>query len=261
MSTKARPWASKVKPLLRQAHKSANKGRKYCVYTMDSVGGAHVKADLSHLTYTDYEHVYEPAEDTFLLMDALIKDKIFLRILKPVYCVEVGCGTGSVSAVLQKLLCSIGSPTPYFLLTDINPQAAKVAYTTCLQNNMPFFDVVRTNLFCGLEESLEDSVDVLIFNPPYVPTPAEEVGSTGISAAWAGGVDGRVVIDRFLSSVDRLLSRRGVLYLLLVEENKPEEIAALMASRGFSTKIVLRKQAKNESQLVMKLFRNRKLLE
>ena len=110
------------------------------MFIMDSAGGTHIKADLSHLTYTDYEHVYEPAEDTFLLMDALIKDKIFLGILKPVYCVEVGCGTGSVSTVLQKLLNSIGSPTPYFLLTDINPQAAKVAYPTCLQNKMPFFE-------------------------------------------------------------------------------------------------------------------------
>ena len=48
-------------------------------------------------------------------------------------------------------------------------------------------------------------VDVLIFNPPYVPTPKEEVGLRGIEAAWAGGIDGRQVIDEFLPLIQVLI--------------------------------------------------------
>ncbi len=50
-------------------------------------------------------------------------------------------------------------------------------------------------------------------------TPSAEVGGTGISAAWAGGRDGREVLDRLLPRIPALLSARGVVYLLVLEEN------------------------------------------
>ena len=71
--------------------------------------------------------------------------------------------------------------------------------------------------------------DVILFNPPYVPTTQEELdrastgggdGSDWLEAAWSGGPDGRVVVDRFLEQLeDRLLEPHGVAYVVALEEN------------------------------------------
>ena len=46
--------------------------------------------DLSHLTRRDYLQVYEPAEDTFCLLDALEQDADRLRVAQPRLVVEIG---------------------------------------------------------------------------------------------------------------------------------------------------------------------------
>ncbi|RLN53341.1 hypothetical protein BBJ29_008985 [Phytophthora kernoviae] len=120
-----------------------------------------------------------------------------------------------------------------FLATDINPLAAGVAQQTARTNGVETFDIVRTDLLSCYEPRIQGTVDVLLFNPPYVPTPSEEVGSIGIEAAWAGGLHGREVIDRLLPRIKTLLSPRGVFYMVVVIENKPDEIADILAMDGF----------------------------
>ncbi len=66
------------------------------------------------------------------------------------------------------------------------------------------------------------------------------------------------VIDRFVQQVSPMLSEKGVLYLLLVKENKPDEVAQLIhnASRGRLSKhvCVLKRQCKNEHLAVYRFF-------
>lgn len=66
------------------------------------------------------------------------------------------------------------------------------------------------------------------------------------------------MIDRFLPLIHRLLSPRGVCYMILVQENDPDEISRRLAQESHGamyTECVLRKGAVNEMLQVMKIFR------
>jgi release factor glutamine methyltransferase len=97
-------------------------------------------------------------------------------------------------------------------------------------------------------------VDVLLFNPPYVPTPDEEVGGTGIEASWAGGRNGRVVVDRAIPQMAQLLRKpNGVAFMITVDDNLPEDLQAQFFKVGLRMKPWVRRRARNESLTVQKL--------
>ncbi|KAJ3063548.1 HemK methyltransferase member 2 [Podochytrium sp. JEL0797] len=194
----------------------------------------------SHFTSADYEHVYEPSEDTFLMLDALENDLPLLTENAPSVCLEIGSGSGCVSTFLGFLW-----PHAYYLASDINPHAARATKLTGFHNAVPI-DPVLSSFATGFGTRLHHNVDVLIFNPPYVVTPSSEVGSHGIEAAWAGGVDGREVLDAFLPQIEGLLSEKGLFYLVTVRENRPLEIMQHMKEvYGLFSKWVASAQANN----------------
>ena len=53
--------------------------------------------DLNHLSLADYDHIYEPAEDTYLACDALLQEwkQGFLEALQPSFVMEIGSGSGA----------------------------------------------------------------------------------------------------------------------------------------------------------------------
>jgi release factor glutamine methyltransferase len=55
--------------------------------------------------------------------------------------------------------------------------------------------------------------DVILSNPPYLPTPADALGRIG-SEAWDGGPDGRALLDRICRQAPARLRLGGTLFLV-----------------------------------------------
>ena len=175
--------------------------------------------------------VYQPESDTFLLLKAAMNEvKSGDRIL------EVGTGSGFISCELAKISGVIA--------TDINPHAAHAAHNAGI-------DVVRTDLFMGIRGPF----DLILFNPPYLPTRPEERMDDWLEYALDGGESGRAVIERFFQNIGDILAPDGRILLLISSLTGPGEVQELFAGLGYSSGIVMQQVVEDEMLYVFKIIR------
>jgi len=206
--------------------------------------------DTSHLSEKEYQDVYEPAEDSFLLLDALEQDLDKLTVI-PKIVVEVGCGSGVISSALSTCY-----PEALVLSTDLNPAACKATQNTASRNKNKRLQVVQTDFLTGLSSRLSGSVDILVCNPPYVATDLDELGTKDISASWAGGHLGLNLTRRIVESLSTLLSPDGVCYLVLEQCNKPEDfIQEIRTEYNLHCDKIMSRRAGREFLIIIKVKR------
>ncbi|KAL8274690.1 hypothetical protein Esti_001405 [Eimeria stiedai] len=220
----------------------------------------------SHLGDEQFKDVYEPSEDSFLLMDALQQDADTLKLLEPKTVLEMG-----QRLALKKQ--ARGDSLPVFFAVDKQRGALDASRLTLKVNNPGVsLELLCCDLFgafkrplvglsadpCAVREHGNRAVtcgqetpvgggpfDLVIFNPPYVPgSPRAVVASEDLP--WWGGVSGREVIDCFVDKVMEFLSPRGILYLLLERRNKPEEVVSILEASGCTGQLVASRKVRGE---------------
>lgn len=211
----------------------------------------HETPKIPHLNQDGFNGVYPPSEDTYILLDALESDEYEIRSLNPCMFLEIGTGSGCVSTFLASLLRDLDC---LYFLTDIDSAACVAASKTANLNDV-IVDIVNCDLCGPLEKRLTSSIDVCVFNPPYVPTSNADISTEGVYAACNGGIGGRFVINRVLEKMGQLLTENGLFYLVCIGENNPEEIRLDALRLGLNCEIFLKRQAGIEMLYVLKMTR------
>ena len=98
--------------------------------------------------------------------------------------------------------------------------------------------------------------DLILFNPPYVPTTESEVGCQGIGSALAGGENGMQVTDQVLELLPKILSPTGAFYMVAISDNNPDEILRRVSTGGLLVgEKILQRTAGRERLSILKIER------
>jgi release factor glutamine methyltransferase len=155
--------------------------------------------------------VYEPSEDSFLLAEAALSEiEGSERVL------EVGCGSGMIAAVIK------ANTKAEIVGIDINPHAAR-----CTKANG--IEAIRGDIL----SCIKGEFDIIIFNPPYLPTHKEERTGDWINVALDGGHDGRRIIHEFLNQAAGHLAKSGRILMVLSSLTGTKEVESRMESLGY----------------------------
>ncbi|MGB9636303.1 MAG: HemK2/MTQ2 family protein methyltransferase [Thermoplasmata archaeon] len=185
------------------------------------------------LSYSD--DVYPPSEDTHLLLE-VIEVQAGQKVL------EMGTGSGYIA-----IHCALKGAKVF--ACDISKKSIELAEKNAMANGAEI-QFVHSDLF----KKIEGKFDVIVFNPPYLPTEKEDIVEGELNYALDGGTDGNRVINRFLREAANYLEENGVIFMLFSSHNamamenakKMYECVVLKTTRFFFEELFAVKLTKNK---------------
>lgn len=142
--------------------------------------------------------VYAPQHDTRLMVRALCREQfpVDAELL------DVGTGTGALALYAARRGARVTA-------LDVSRRAVLTARLNARLSGHRIH--VRHG---GMASLAGRSWDVVVSNPPYVPSPSGAVPTSGPARAWDAGHDGRAVLDGVCDAAARALRPGGVLLLV-----------------------------------------------
>jgi release factor-specific protein-(glutamine-N5) methyltransferase len=186
-----------------------------------------------HIVLTCEPGVLIPRPETEVLVDCAL-EALDARgeDSEPAQALEIGCGTGCISLSLAS-----ERPGTHVVATDVSPTAVAL----CKRNRdaLGLEDAVEV-AECDLAEGVEapeGGFDLLVSNPPYIPTEVlerevpPEVADFEPHLALDGGADGLNVFRRILAAAPGLLAPGGTMCVELYERSL-DQASDLVADAG-----------------------------
>jgi len=161
--------------------------------------------------------VFEPRSDAGMLLDAA-GEHIRGDVL------DVCTGSGVIAISVARAARSVTA-------IDASRLAVAAVRLGALMNGAAV-EVLHGDLFSAVAGR---SFDVILSNPPYVPTP--ENASAPATHAWDGGQDGRAILDRLCREAPAHLRPGGDLFLVHSSLAGTERTLALLQRVGLAPSV------------------------
>lgn len=179
------------------------------------------RVHFGNYVFNVWENVYEPAEDSFLFAENL-------GVEKGAEVLDVGTGCGMLGILAAE-------KAGYVVAVDLNPYAVRCARENAALNNLRCkMAFIQTDLLTALNENAR--FDLILFNAPYLPA-AESEEDSWIGRAWAGGINGRKFIDRFICDAPVHLKPNGRILLMQSTLANVEETKIKFAEHNLKARI------------------------
>lgn len=143
--------------------------------------------------------VYAPQWDTGLLTRALCREDVD----SGTDVLDLGTGSGAVAVQAARLGARVTA-------VDISRRAVFTARVNALLAGQRV-RVRRGDLTTAVPGQ---TYDLVVSNPPYVPSPAARLPRRGAARAWDAGRDGRTFVDRICETAPTVLRPGGVLLMV-----------------------------------------------
>ncbi len=197
----------------------------------------------------DFENVYYPSDDSFLLIDYFkekISDNYFdgINVNEIEYILDLGTGTGIIAILFQFFKVKSKKFNPKIVASDILENSIECAKKNESLNK--FHDEIlflQSDLFKSFPDSLKSSFNIIIFNPPYLPSSPLITDNKKIDHSWDGGLKGFEILIEFIKKVRNFLNLQKSHYIYYISSSRTnlEELNITLDDLKFKSEIVKRK--------------------
>lgn len=210
------------------------KERQYISYLKqrgDHIPLQHItkKQEFMGLSFYVNEHVLIPRQDTEVLVEEVLK-----RVREDMRILDMCTGSGCIIISLKH-----EKPSIQAFASDISEKALAVA-----RQNAKNLDTSVTFLQSDLFQEINDKFDIIVSNPPYIPTAVVdslmvEVKQHEPLIALDGSADGLFFYKEIISKAKMHLKPEGFL-CFEIGYDQGEDVSSLMKEAGFHNIIVIK---------------------
>lgn len=178
-----------------------------------------------------FNGIYPPSDDTYLIIDYFKKeinenffDGLPINTIKKI--LDMGTGTGIIALFFQEIKKYFSKFTSEIYASDISDAAIRCATlnerTNNYKDNIAF---IESDIFRKFPPNLQHSFDIIVFNPPYLPSinyKEKNIVQKRSDSNWDGGERGFEVFLEFLRQVKNFLNSEQKYYIYYISSSSTD---------------------------------------